>query len=72
MATIDGKPSRRRPGYTRQDVDAARRQQVYGPKSKAMQAVEQARSVRADPRAFGIADELLRDPTIDAPKSRQG
>lgn len=68
MARIDGKPSRRRPGYTRQDVEAARFKQTYTPPSKRTAPLADAREVNH--QLLGITDEILRDPDIDAPRDR--
>lgn len=68
MATIDGKPSRRRPGYTRQDVENARRQQSYAPPTRRTKPLIEAREVNR--QLLGITDALLGDDDADAPRSR--
>ena len=67
MATIDNKPSRRRPGYTRQDVEAARR-----PPAPTKRTARLLESRDVDRRVVGIADDLLRNEDADAPMGRNG
>lgn len=68
MARIDGKPSRRRPGYTPEDVRKAQGRQA--PRTSRGMTIAETRGV--DRRVVGIAEELLNDPTIDEAKDRNG
>lgn len=68
MARIDGKPSRRRPGYTPEDVRKAQGQQA--PRSSRGKVIAETRGV--DRRVVGIAEALLDDSTIDEAKDRKG
>lgn len=59
----------RRPGYTRQDVEDARRQQSYAPPTKRTKKIAEAgRDVNK--QLLGITDALLRDEDADAPMDR--
>lgn len=65
MARIDGKPSRRRPGYTPQDVRNAKAQ---APSSSRGKAIAESRGVVRN--VVGIAEILANDPSVDEPKDR--